>query len=548
MNTFQKLLKPAELPYDFDDWKKLPFTDRARQICQVWATQGFGAPMAVYAFYILKIVFYIYVWFFFCSFSTNLGTFANIETWWFKLDALYKAIFWTILIESIGLGGASGPLTGRYIPPMGGILYFLRPKTIKIPLFPNVPIFGGDSRNVIDMALYAAFLFYLVRNGIAPHIEVENVLPIVILFPLLGVLDRTIFLSARGDIYFPAACCFLIPSDTIPALKILWYAIWFWAAFSKLTPSFTSVVCVMISNSPVFQNKWLRKKLFHNYPDDLRPCKPATYISHFGTVVEFVLPFLLITSSNPSVIFFALIGIAIFHTFITLNVPMGVPIEWNIITVFGAFILFWNFQAIPILSLSNPFLISLFVVLLFLVPLLGNFFPKYISFLMSMRYYAGTWAYSVWFFKPEALDTLEKKITKTSPALLKQLLFLYDKKTAEALLSRIIAFRTMHLPGRALHSLWHKAITHLDDYVWMDGEFIAGEVVGWNFGDGHLHSETLLESIQKRCNFPSGNLRCIFVESPTLHKQEMSWRIYDAKDGKLEEGIVNLKDLKEQLP
>ncbi len=541
-------MKPADLPYDFDDWKKLPFSERSRNVCQVWATQGFGAPLAVYVFYILKIVFYIYIWFFFCSFSTCLGNFSNISIWWFKLDALYKAIFWTILIESIGLGGASGPLTARYIPPMGGMLYFLRPKTIKIPLFPNAPIVGGDSRNIFDIALYAAFLFFLIKVCISPEIRTENVIPVVILFPLLGLFDRTLFLSARGDVYFPMICCFLFPVDTISALKAVWFAVWFWAAVSKLTPSFTSVVCVMISNSPIFQNTWLRKKLFHNYPHDLRPCKSAVYISHLGTAIEFILPILLITSSNSSVILFALIGISIFHTFITLNVPMGVPIEWNIITIFGAVILFWNFQSVSITSLHNPYLIGLFALLLFTVPILGNLFPKYISFLLSMRYYAGTWAYSVWLFKPHAHDILEKKVIKTSPPILKQLLYFYDQKTAESILSRMLAFRMMHLPGRALHSLWHKAIDNLDNYVWMDGEFIAGEVVGWNFGDGHLHSDALLKSIQKRCNYATGELRCIFVESPSLHKQEMSWRIYDAKDGKLEQGVVNLRALKEQLP
>ena len=43
----------------------------------------------------------------------------------------------------LGLGCGSGPLTGRYNPPFGGALYFCRPGTIKMPLFPGIPIFGG---------------------------------------------------------------------------------------------------------------------------------------------------------------------------------------------------------------------------------------------------------------------------------------------------------------------------------------------------------------------------------------------------------------------
>lgn len=36
-----------------------------------------------------------------------------------------------MLIESVGFGGASGPLTARYMPPLGGILYYFAPNIVK---------------------------------------------------------------------------------------------------------------------------------------------------------------------------------------------------------------------------------------------------------------------------------------------------------------------------------------------------------------------------------------------------------------------------------
>jgi hypothetical protein len=99
-----------------------------------------------------------------------------------------------------------------------------------------------------------------------------------------------------------------------------------------------------------------------------------------------------------------------------------------------------------------------------------------------------------------------------------------------------------------LNQLIPKAIDNVADYRWIDGEMLAGEVVGWNFGDGHLHHEVLLNSIQKRCNYDSGQLRVIMVESPQFHTQNMEYRIYDAKDGLLEKGIGNTKKLKDQQP
>ena len=47
-------------------------------------------------------------------------------------------------------------------------------------------------------------------------------------------------------------------------------------------------------------------------------------------------------------------------------------------------------------------------------------------------------------------------------------------------------------------------------------EKLAGLVLGWNFGDGHLHNERLLDIVQQQCHFAEGDLRCIFVESQPL--------------------------------
>lgn len=549
MWLYDFLMKPVDLPYDFEEWKKLPFPERVKKVCQAWGLQGFGAPSFTVVFYTLKILFYIWIWVVFCSYSTELGTTETIGEWWFSLEAMGKALLWTILIEVIGFGGASGPLTARYMPPLGAITYWLRPNTIKVPMFR----FLGDKRNILDILLYAALLYFLVVACIAPKVTPEVILPILILLPILGVLDRAIYLAARADVWYPALFVYLFPAETGGALKIIWFGIWFWAAFSKLTPTFTSVVAVMICNSPFLKFDWLKKLLFKSYPEDLRLSNTAIYISHFGTVVEFVLPILLITGTflgwPYEIMLFALIGMTAFHTFIFLNFPMGVPMEWNVIMVYGGWLLFgFNPEVMP-MDVGNPMVIIVCLVCIFALPLIGNFFPKYVSFLLSMRYYAGTWPYSIWLFKEGTkMAKLEPNIVKTSPDLRKQLGFFYDKKTTDSILSRVISFRMMHLPSRALHETLPKAVDNIDDYYWIDGEFLAGEVVGWNFGDGHLHHEPVLASVQKRCNFESGELRVIMVESPQLHNGRMHWRIHDAKDGLMEEGYSSVYALKAKMP
>ena len=542
-------MKPMALPYDFDEWQALPFPERAQKVCQAWAMQGFGAPPFAVIFYTLKIAFYIWMWTVFCGFSTELGGIDSIGEWGFKLEALGKALTWTMLLEVIGFGGASGPLTGRYMPPLGGITYWFIPGTVKSPLFKAL----GDKRNILDVLLYGALLFYLVKACIAPAVTPDIVLPIIILLPVLGLLDTQIFLAARGDVWFPALFVFLFPTETGSALKIAWFAVWFWAAFSKLTPTFTSVVSVMICNSPFLKFKWLKRLLFKSYPDDLRLSKTAIYIAHFGTLVEFALPILLMTGTllgwPQELMFYFLIGMTAFHTFIFINFPMGVPMEWNVIMVYGGWLLFGYHPEWMPTDITQIAIITLFVVWFLVFTLLGNFFPKYISFLLSMRYYAGTWPYSVWLFKKGSkLSKLEPNIRKTSADIRKQLSLFYEERTVNSILSRMISFRLMHLPGRALHDLLPQAVDDIEEYYWLEGEFMAGEVLGWNFGDGHLHQEKLLASVQKRCAFESGELRVIMVESPQLHNGRLHWRIHDAKDGLMKEGYAFIKELKQKMP
>jgi hypothetical protein len=51
-----------------------------------------------------------------------------------------------------------------------------------------------------------------------------------------------------------------------------------------------------------------------------------------------------------------------------------------------------------------------------------------------------------------------------------------------------------------------KAVECLEEYEYIDGEIIAGLVLGWNFGDGHLHREPLLRAIQDQCGFEEGEI------------------------------------------
>ena len=235
------------------------------------------------------------------------------------------------------------------------------------------------------------------------------------------------------------------------------------------------------------------------------------------------------------------------HSFITSSVPMGVPIEWNVVVVYGAFFLFGENAQVSLFSLGSPALGVGLLVLLIGVPLLGNLFPRLVSFLFSMRYYAGNWAYSVWLFRGDSYRKLDR-LTKSSPWLLDQLGRFYDRSTSVGLIGKVLAFRAMHLHGRALQTLLPKAVDRIEAYEHVDGELMAGLALGWNFGDGHLHNEALLHAVQAQCDFAEGELVCIFVESQPMFGKTLGFRIADAKTGERMTGELAVTELRALQP
>jgi hypothetical protein len=139
-------------------------------------------------------------------------------------------------------------------------------------------------------------------------------------------------------------------------------------------------------------------------------------------------------------------------------------------------------------------------------------------------------------------------LVTSAPWVYDQLEKFYDRGMAVGIVGTVMAFRLMHLHGRALPVLIPKAVPRLEDYEYVDGEIIAGMVLGWNFGDGHLHREPLLAAIQAQCGFSPGELRCVFVESQPLGSAKLAYRIVDAATGLVEGGEVDVHALRACQP
>jgi hypothetical protein len=126
-------------------------------------------------------------------------------------------------------------------------------------------------------------------------------------------------------------------------------------------------------------------------------------------------------------------------------------------------------------------------------------------------------------------------------------------KTKEEILVPIhlaFAFRGMNTHGRALYTLVHRALAGYDenDYNLCEGENLCAMVLGWNFGDGHMHNECLIEALQLRCGFEPGEVRVVILDSQPIHTQRQEYRLVDAATGEFERGYVQVADMANAQP
>lgn len=558
------LLAPTLPDIELAEWRKKPYPERIKIQARHWAENGFGTPYGVYGLYIVKMAAYLVLPAWIISGSTpGLGTLGNIGEWWTEPIVFEKFVIFTILFELLGFGCGSGPLTMRFFPPFGSATYWVRPGTLRLPPWPDkVPFTSGDRRSIVDVLLYvgvnALLVWGLVADGVpggpadSGLVDGTVVTAIVVSIAVMGLRDKTLFLAARSDQYWIMAIAFLFPMvDMIIAVKLIMVAVWWGAATSKLNHHFPYVVSVMLSNSPAVRPKALKRKLFTDFPNDLRPSLFAKFAAHTGTVIEYSIPLVLLLSTNPTLTLLALIGITIFHVFITSTIPAGVPLEWNLFVITSAWLLFGNYPAgggYSLFDASSPLLVAALLVPVFAMIGIGNLKPEWISFLPGMRYYAGNWATGTWIMKPHVEDVLDEKITKSALTTKKQLMKIYDDDTSEFMMQKFVSWRSMHAHGRAHVGLLKHAVDDPDAYVVREGEFLCGALLGWNFGDGHLHDEQLVEAVQKRCNFEEGDLRVIMMEGQPAHRQEQDYRIVDAATGVIEEGVVKISDMTSRQP
>lgn len=551
---------------DFAEWNKGPRAQKIVPMARHWAETGFGTPVALHLFYVVKIGLYILGGWLIALSTKGIDGFTNVASWWTEPIVFEKVVLYTMLFEVIGLGCGFGPLNNRFFPPMGSILYWLRPKTIRLPPWPGrVPLTRGDARTPLDVLLYGALLVLLVvalcADGTGPVLPGANVgvLPLWHIWAILGVLalaglrDKVIFLAARGEVYGSFTVAFLFAGygvDLIIAAKLVCMVIWLGAATSKLNHHFPFVISTMMSNNPVLRPKFIKRAFFEHFPDDLRPGRPSRFMAHFSTFIEGAVPLALFFSHGGWPTYIAAFVMLCFHFGILSAIPMGVPLEWNVFMMFCVVTLFVGHADVGITDLTSPWPLVLFAVVAGTV-VVGNMFPRKVSFLPGMRYYAGNWDTSLWCIKPSASEKIEKNIVAIASMPATQMERYYGSpENAQMYLYMGYAFRAFNTHGRALFTLAHRAMAgqNEDDYTLTDGERIVSTAIGWNFGDGHMSNEQLVAALQERCHFEPGEVRIVMLDAQPIHQQTQQYRLVDAATGEFERGYVKVRDMVTRQP
>ena len=488
-----------------------------------------------------------------------MPAFWHVSGWWNQPIVYEKAILWTVLLEAIGVAGSWGPLAGKVKPMTGGILFWARPGTIRLRPWKWVPFTAGDRRTRFDVALYATLLISVAIALFSPGVHSDSlsavmpnntsgvvnpallVAPIVLLVAM-GLRDKTIFLGARGEQYLPALVIFAVFPfvNMIIALKLLIVVVWVGAGVSKFGKHFSNVVPPMVSNSPSLPFKFLKRAHYRDFPRDLRPSRVADLMAHAaGTTVEIIAPLVLLFSPWPWLTVPAAILMVVFHLFIVSTFPIAVPLEWNVLFAYASIFLFLGFptwHGYAVTDMSSPWLTAADRGRAGVLPDPGQL-PARQGVVPAVdapvRRQLGLSGVGV----RSGCGGQAEQVTRSAKNQVDQFVeFGYEPKWAEITLQSTIAWRTMHSQGRGLFSVLLKNLPDIDTRTVREAEFTCNSLIGFNFGDGHLHDEDMIAAVQREAAFEPGELVAVWVESQGWGSKVQHYKVIDAALGVIERG------------
>jgi hypothetical protein len=115
-------------------------------------------------------------------------------------------------------------------------------------------------------------------------------------------------------------------------------------------------------------------------------------------------------------------------------------------------------------------------------------------------------------------------------------------------MQRVISWRTMHSQGRGLFSVLLKKLPDIDTRSVREGEFVCNSLIGFNFGDGHLHDADMIAAVQREAAFEPGELVVVWVESQAWGSNVQHYQVIDGALGVIERGTWKVTDAVAEQP
>src|ERR1700728_183102 len=144
-------------PVDPPTFVRQPYLERMQTLSRHCVDYCFGGPKITAVIYLVKlVVFFAFGGILVGTLTSHMNPFH--PSVWFDQPVFYeKAVLWTVLLECLGVAGSWGPLAGHFAPMTGGFKHYARPRTIRLPPWPDaVPFTAGDERTPGDALLYVA--------------------------------------------------------------------------------------------------------------------------------------------------------------------------------------------------------------------------------------------------------------------------------------------------------------------------------------------------------------------------------------------------------
>eukprot|EP00949_MAST-11_sp_MAST-11-sp1_P003960 g3960.t1 len=507
-------LLPAEPPFSEKESRSISYRKRLQTFNQQVVCDFNNLPYVVYAFVAIKLSVH-------CFLFQKLVRDQDAPL--FGEDNLKRFLLYNVALDSLGFGATNGPLGFRFKIPFVTWFNLLMPGSITCPLLPGI----AHKRKVWQCLGFVVYIYFIVQALRSPtEIGYRELMPIVATLALLTPFDFVTFQAARGEHSGYLLFCLLMPTRQLRYLgmRLVQGCLWSFAGTAKAGPWMKHVNGFMLPHSKFLAaanacGVPVAKHLFKDIPKDVSPSDTLRGLAIFGCVGEIML--------GPLNLFFPAIGVPLaisLHIFILSMTPFASVMEWNVLCIYLSVALFSSgssesgFGGYSMAELRTGFAEMpalhqcLLPLLLFLIPVFGQLYPKLVPFLAAYRPYAGNWRFSWHIVDAKAKHKLRKLRTLESIFVSENAGFLmgsdswYLEDFASGSMITFPHFRPLVPIVEWLEK--RMGWKHSDDYLTLYNEIFLNAACGWCLGTGFYVKPGFHDALRETCGFEEGEMCC----------------------------------------